>query len=71
MDKKRLVKNLTPEELKGFEEFIDGESVDTDFLPRGPQKKDASYEHFTFLTNDSERLIRQKELLKEIGQLLM
>ena len=64
MDKKRLVKNLTPEELKGFEEFIDGESVDTDFLPRGPQKKEASYEHFTFLTNDSERLIRQKELLK-------
>ncbi len=63
MDKKRLVKNLTPEELKGFEEFIDGESVDTNFLPRGAQKKETSFEHFTFLTNDSSRLLKQKDLL--------
>ncbi len=66
MDKKKL-KALPPEDLKGFEEFIEGHSTsDTNFLPRGVgggNKKEVSFEHFTFLTNDGERLQNLKTLL--------
>lgn len=65
MDKKRLVKSLSPEELKGFEEFIDGEPSTSNFLPRGNPKKETAYEHFTFLSNDATRLIKQKNLLMD------
>lgn len=68
MDKKRLIKNLGPEDLKGFEEFIEGQSNETSFLPKGVGggKKDvAGFEHFTFLTNDSVRLTKLKSLLSE------
>jgi hypothetical protein len=67
MDKKRLLKNLPPEDTKGFEEFIEGQSSDTNFLPRptGSTKKETSFEHFTFLTTDGERLLRIKNLLME------
>jgi len=65
MDKKRLVKSMTPEEMKGFEEFIDGEPSTSNFLPRGSPKKEVAYEHFTFLSNDSTRLIKQKNLLMD------
>jgi hypothetical protein len=65
MDKKRLVKSMTPEEMKGFEEFIDGEPSTSKFLPRGSQKKEVAYEHFTFLSNDATRLIKQKNLLMD------
>ena len=63
MDKK---KNQPTDDLKGFEEFIDGQSSDDNFLPRGnATKKDVSFEHFTFLTNDSERLTKMKDLLMD------
>lgn len=67
MDKKRLVKSLPQEDLKGFEEFIEGQSGDSNFLPRGnaPAKKEISFEHFTFLTNDSTRLNKIKDLLMD------
>ena len=65
MDKKRLVKSMSPEELKGFEEFIDGEPSSSNFLPRGNLKKEAAFEHFTFLSNDATRLIKQKNLLMD------
>ncbi|MBA2404733.1 MAG: hypothetical protein H0V66_08170 [Bdellovibrionales bacterium] len=68
MDKKRLVKNSPPEDLKGFEEFIDGQSGDSNFLPRGvgsSVKKEAGFEHFTFLTNDAVRLQKIKDLLMD------
>lgn len=66
MDKKRLVKNLPPEDMKGFEEFIDGQSSDTNFLPRGNStKKEAGFEHFTFLTNDAVRLQKLNDLLMD------
>lgn len=65
MDKKRLVKTLTPEELKGFEEFIDGEPSTSSFLPKGNPKKEAAFEHFTFLTNDSTRLQKLKILMMD------
>lgn len=68
MDKKRLIKNLGPEDLKGFEEFIEGQSSETSFLPKGVGggKKDiAGFEHFTFLSNDSVRLTKLKSLLSE------
>ncbi len=64
MDKKK-VKGL-PEDLKGFEEFIEGQPSDSHFLPRGVgggTKKEVSFEHFTFLTNDGERLQNLKLLL--------
>ena len=64
MDKKRLLKNLPPEDRKGFEEFID-QSSDINFLPRGNIKKEVSFEHFTFLTNDAIRLAKLKNLLMD------
>ncbi|WP_408097056.1 hypothetical protein ACJVC5_18640 [Peredibacter sp. HCB2-198] len=68
MDKKRLIKSLEPEDLKGFEEFIEGQPSDTSFLPKGvggAKKEVAGFEHFTFLTNDSVRLTKLKFLLSE------
>ena len=68
MDKKRLVKSLEPEDLKGFEEFIEGQPTDASFLPKGvggAKKEVAGFEHFTFLTNDSTRLTKLKFLLSE------
>lgn len=63
MDKKKLVKVLPPEELQGFEEFIDAQSKDTNFLPKPTgTKKENSFEHFEFLTTDSQRLIKVKNL---------
>jgi hypothetical protein len=66
MDKKKLVKVDSDGGLKGFEEFIDGQSSDGNFLPRGNgTKKDVNFEHFTFLTNDSDRLTKVKDLLMD------
>lgn len=64
MDKKK--KTPVPEDLKGFEEFIEDQQSEKPFLPRGVgggTKKDFSFEHFTFLTNDGERLTNLKLLL--------
>lgn len=65
MDKKRLVKNLPQEDLKGFEEFIEGQPDDSSFLPKPTAKKEVSFEHFTFLTNDSTRLNKIKDLMMD------
>lgn len=67
MDKKKLLKNLEQEDIKGFEEFIEGQPQETSFLPKGVagKKNEAGFEHFTFLTNDSERLTRLKSLLSD------
>lgn len=65
MDKKKL-KSMDPEGIKGFEEFIEGQPNESTFLPRpsgSGTKKEVSFEHFTFLTNDSERLTNLKGLL--------
>lgn len=65
MDKKKM-KSLPAEDIKGFEEFIEDHQSDKPFLPRGVgggTKKDFSFEHFTFLTNDGERLTNLKLLL--------
>ena len=60
MDKKKL-----PDDLRGFEEFIDEHSQDsTSFLPK-VAKKEASFEHFTFLTNDSVRLFKIKNMMTQ------
>lgn len=64
MDKKKFGKQ-PGEDLRGFEEFIEGES-DRSFMGKGhPSKKEVSFEHFTFLTNDSERLVKLKNLLAD------
>jgi hypothetical protein len=63
MDKK---KKQPPEDLQGFEEFMDALPKESHFLPRGVGggvKKEVSFEHFTFLTNDGERLQNLKSLL--------
>lgn len=69
MDKKKLLKTLTPDDLKGFEEFIQDGPQETNFLPRGVggsnKKNEVGFEHFTFLSNDAERLAKLKELLGE------
>lgn len=66
MDKKRLVKTLPPEDLKGFEDFIESQPDDSSFLPKGnAAKKEVSFEHFTFLTNDATRLNKLKDLLMD------
>ena len=69
MDKKKIIKSLEPEDIKGFEEFIEGQNSDSNFLPRGvggaQTKKETGFEHFTFLTNDSSRLTKLKYLLTE------
>jgi hypothetical protein len=59
MDKKKY-----PEDLRGFEEFIDSHPNDSSFLPKLP-KKEVSFEHFTFLTNDSDRLLKIKDLMTQ------
>jgi len=53
------------DDIKGFEEFIEGENDEASFLPKpvGGTKREVSFEHFTFLINDSERLGRIKNLL--------
>lgn len=66
MDKKKLLKSSPEEDLKGFEEFIDHHSSDPNFLPRGnAPKKEVGFEHFTFITNDSTRLMKLKDLLMD------
>lgn len=59
MDKKKY-----PEDLRGFEEFIESQPNDSSFLPKLP-KKEVSFEHFTFLTNDSDRLLKIKDLMTQ------
>lgn len=65
MDKKKGPKNFDAEDLAGFEEFIEGQSGDGNFLPKQQNKKEVSFEYFTFLTNDSQRLLKLKNLLAE------
>ncbi len=66
MDKKKLVKTADPDDIKGFEEFIESQSSDTSFLLKSPQiKKEVSFEYFTFLTNDTYRLKKVNRLVSE------
>ena len=66
MDKKKLIKDLPIEDLKGFEDFIDNQSSDDNFIPRAnTSKKDVNFEHFTFIANDSNRLTKVKDLLAD------
>jgi hypothetical protein len=67
MDKKQLLKTLSGDDLKGFEEFIDSRPEETNFNLKGNSglKKEGSFEHLSFLTNDSNRLLRIKLLLAE------
>lgn len=60
VDKKKV-----PDDMKGFEEFIESEP-DKSFMgkPQGGPKKD-TVEHITFLTNDAERLNKIRALLSE------
>jgi hypothetical protein len=65
MDKKKIIRNMDQEDLAGFEEFIEGHSSDGSFLPKQPNKKELSFEYFTFLSNDADRLFKLKNLLSD------
>lgn len=60
MDKKKSIS----ENNKGFEEFIDG-LAKNEASPEPSQKRDPSFDHHTFLDNDSKRLFKIKELIVE------
>lgn len=69
MDKKKPLDNNDLDDIRGFEEFLEGEAKDSSFLPKlnaaNTSKKEVGFEHFTFLTNDSVRLQKLNELLME------
>lgn len=66
MDKKKLIKVAPQEDLQGFEEFIESQPKDTNFLPRPTNnKKESSFEYFEFLTTDSQRLLKIKNLFSQ------
>jgi hypothetical protein len=61
-------KSSSPDDLRGFEEFVESQS--SEFFQAKPQavagnKKDTSFENFTFLTTDSSRLMKMKLLFNE------
>lgn len=63
MDKKKLLKIASPDEIQGFEEFIDSQPKDTNFLPRpANSKKESSFEFFEFFSSDAQRLLKVKNL---------
>lgn len=67
MDKKRPSNPLVPDDMKGFEDFIEGEP-DRSFMGKpvpNPNKKEHTFENLTFLSNDAARLLKIKNLLTE------
>lgn len=64
MDKKKNIKVFSDDDIRGFEEFLDDHADDVTFINRN-NKKDISFENFTFLTDDSNRLTKIKNLLSE------
>jgi hypothetical protein len=65
MDKKKS-KRYPEGDTKGFEEFIEGQHHEASFMNRSSAiNKEVSFEHFTFLKNDSERLMRIRNLLHD------
>lgn len=67
MDKKKF-KNSGDDDIKGFEEFIEGQTNESNFLPRGVgggKKNELGFEHFTFLVNDASRLVKLKHLFAQ------
>lgn len=63
MDKKKLLKMLPIDEARGFEDFIEGQPNDGNFFAKNSSKREYTFEHFTFLTNDSNRLLKLKNAL--------
>lgn len=64
MDKKKTIKVFSDDDVRGFEEFLEDHADDVTFINRN-NKKDISFENFTFLTDDSNRLTKIKNLLSE------
>lgn len=68
MDNNKKNKTNEDEDIRGFEEFIEGQNSDQNFLPKGAggaKKNEAGFGHFTFLTNDAERLRKLNLLLSK------
>ena len=67
MDKKKNIKAPPEDDIRGFEDFIEGAADDVSFMTNKgiSPKKETSFEHFTFLTNDSARLFKLKNVLSD------
>jgi hypothetical protein len=67
-NKTNTSKNFIADDAPGFEDFIDGEQ-DKSFMIKKinvPAKKhDKGFEYFTFLNNDTDRLLKLRLLLDE------
>jgi hypothetical protein len=63
MENKKNPNDISTDDLRGFEEFIEGEK-DTSFLYRNI-KKDKPVEHATFINYDSSRLEKIRDLCAE------
>lgn len=73
MNKKTKHQENEEENLRGFEEFIEGQAeISRNQKTSGniSKKNDAEFEHLTFITTDSVRLTKIKNLLKEKVPLL-
>lgn len=55
MDKKKILRQASPDDLKGFEEFLE-HAPDSPAIDKNP--KNLGGESLTFLLNDNERLKR-------------
>ncbi|MGE3611616.1 MAG: hypothetical protein AB7I27_18650 [Bacteriovoracaceae bacterium] len=62
MDKKKNIRIFTDDDIRGFEEFLEDYGDDITLINKN-NKKDPSFENFTFLTDDSNRLTKIKLLL--------
>ncbi len=67
MDKKQFIKSTSPEDIKGFEDFIegapDGEFLNANFASKN--KKKLPHEYLTFIQNDGNRLDKINTLINK------
>jgi hypothetical protein len=68
MDKRKKRTGSRIEDNRGFEEFIQGQHDKVPFLPKtalNARKNENGFDHLTFLTNDSNRLMKLKLIFSE------
>ncbi len=63
MDNKNKSKPPFQEDLKGFEDFMEGQNDEVGQLK--VQKRDGNFESYNFLENDSKRLNKVKNMMSQ------
>jgi hypothetical protein len=63
MENKNKSKNSAQEDLKGFEDFMEGQNEDVGQLK--VQKREGNFESYNFLENDSKRLNKIKNIMSQ------